>query len=54
MTQGGAWKVVTRRIDDNLNQQPSRYCIGNRDFVNVAPLQLREEIARIHPSSIGR
>src|SRR4029453_18459269 len=31
-----------------LHQQPRDDCVGNRNFVNVAPLQLGEEIAEVH------
>src|SRR6266496_1576605 len=34
----------------DLHQQPCDDCVGDRDLVNVAPLQFAEEILRIHCS----
>ena len=31
-----------------LNRQPRDHCISDRDFVNIAPLQLGEEIIDLH------
>jgi hypothetical protein len=33
-----------------LNEKPGHHGVSDRDFVNVTPLQLGEEIARIHLS----
>src|SRR6266498_4015055 len=38
------WKNLTR----NLHEQPCDDCIGDRDLVNVAPLQFGEEFAHVH------
>src|SRR5437588_1024289 len=38
------WKNLRR----NLNEQPTDNGVSDRDFVNVAPLQLGEEVAPIH------
>src|SRR5439155_9310080 len=41
------WKDLRR----NLDQQPRYDGISDRNLVNIAPLQLGEEVARIHSSS---
>jgi class 3 adenylate cyclase len=35
----------------DLHEQPRHHAICDRNFVNVAPLELREEIARVHCTS---
>ena len=37
----------------NLDQQPTNNRIGDRHLVNVAPLQLGEEVARVHGDGDG-
>ena len=44
---GGASKAG-KKIDDALNEQPEDDRIRDRDFVNVAPLQLAEKIVDFH------
>ena len=38
----------------DLNEQPSHDRVSNRHFVNVAPLQLGEEIAPVHRLLVNR
>src|SRR5207244_4220932 len=40
------WKDLTR----DLHQQPCDDCVGDRNLINIAPLQFAEEILRIHCS----
>src|SRR5215472_15450959 len=32
----------------HLNDEPANHCVGDRNFVNVAPLQFGEEVAFFH------
>ena len=41
------WKGRVRDLDE----KPADRGVGHRDFVDVAPLQFGEEVARVHPSS---
>src|SRR6266516_6571103 len=36
-----------------LHQQPGDDCVGDCDFVNIAPLQLAEEVFRIHGDCVA-
>jgi hypothetical protein len=38
----------------NLNQQPCDDCVCDRNFVNIAPLQLREKVVRIHSARLDQ
>src|SRR5436189_189226 len=42
--------LLTLLTTRDLHQQPCDDCVGDRDLVNVAPLQFAEEILRIHCS----
>src|SRR6266581_4030878 len=37
-----------KNLTRDLHQQPCDDCVGDRNFVNVASLQLSEEILRVH------
>src|SRR6266516_5958314 len=37
-----------KNLRDALSERPAGDRIGNRDLVNIAPLQLAEEVARLH------
>src|SRR5438552_15859618 len=37
-----------KNLTGDLHQEPCDDCVGDRDFVNVAPLQLTEELAEFH------
>src|SRR5437870_8994133 len=41
-----------KNLARDLHEQPRNHPIGDRNFVNVAPLQLGEKIARIHIVSV--
>src|SRR5439155_10407240 len=42
-----------KNLRRNLNEQPSNNGIRDRNFVNVAPLQLGEEIVLIHFDAVA-
>jgi hypothetical protein len=44
----GAWGVFLIAAMDNLHQQPCDHCVGDRDFINIASLQLGKEIRYVH------
>src|SRR6266481_4919754 len=35
-----------------LHEQPCDDCVSNRDFVHIAPLQLSEEVLRVHSARL--
>src|SRR5436190_16745556 len=37
-----------KNLRDSLRERPTGDDVGNRDFVNVAPLQLGKEVLRVH------
>src|SRR5437899_8338327 len=37
-----------KNLTRDLHQQPRNDCVGDRNFVNVAPLQLDKEFAQVH------
>jgi hypothetical protein len=48
-SDGPIWNLKKRKdLRRNLNEQPRDHCIGNRNSVNIAPLQLGEEICEVH------
>ena len=41
---GRSAKLKERKhLRGNLNDQPAHHCVGNRDLVNIAPLQFAEQ-----------
>src|SRR5204863_7782705 len=44
------WKNLCRDLD----QQPANNSVGDRYFVNIAPLQLREKIVDLHEAELRR
>src|SRR5207249_55284 len=43
------WNLEERKnLRRYLHQQPCDDCVGDSDFVNIAPLQLSEEVLRVH------
>jgi hypothetical protein len=38
-----------KNLRDNLDEHPADHGIGDREPVNIAPLQFAEEIALVHP-----
>jgi hypothetical protein len=43
------WNLEEREnLRSYLHQQPRNDRVGDRDFVNIAPLQLSEEVLRVH------
>ena len=41
-----------KNLTCDLHQQPRNDSIGNRNLVNVAPLQLSEEVFRVHSARL--
>ena len=47
------WDFEERKdLRRNLNEQPAKNCVGDRHSVNVAPLQLGEEVLWIHSARL--
>src|SRR5712692_7782579 len=41
-----------KNLTRDLHQQPCDNCIGDRNFVDMAPLQLSEEVFRVHSARL--
>src|SRR5207244_12797682 len=52
-SQGPIWNTEKRKdLRDALSESPAGNRVCDRDFVNVAPLQLGEEISWIHSARL--
>jgi hypothetical protein len=49
------WNFQERQnLCGNLNQEPANNRVRDRDFINIAPLQLSEEIVDLHEADIEK
>src|SRR6266566_8579590 len=53
-THGPIWNFEERKnLTRDLHQEPRHDCVSDRDLVNVASLQLREEVIWVHSARLG-